>query len=130
MVDRPEIIIFGAAILDIPAGPVDTSLLTAGSVPADRITMNTGGDALNEATVLAKLGKSVRLVSKIGNDMAGRSILDHCRYYGMNTDYILVEPGLDTGITFFRIWRRLRWSPNRRIRMMWRMRSWNAVSRL
>lgn len=60
MVNRPEIIIFGAAILDIPAGPVDTSLLTAGSVPADRITMNTGGDALNEATVLAKLGKPVR----------------------------------------------------------------------
>lgn len=98
MENGSDIVIFGAAILDIPAGPVDITLLWAGSVPADRITMNTGGDALNEATVLAKLGKPVRLVSKVGDDMAGRVILDHCRQYGIDTEHILVEPGLDTGV--------------------------------
>ena len=56
--------IIGAAIIDIPAGPVDASVFETGSHPVPSVTMSPGGDAMNEAALLANLGHSVELISK------------------------------------------------------------------
>lgn len=93
-----DFILIGAAILDILAQPVNAEVFVSGSMPASRIAMHTGGDAINEASVLAELGASVRLVSKIGADKAGHQILDHCRSNHIDSSFLTVEPGLDTGI--------------------------------
>ncbi|MCR2022588.1 hypothetical protein NSB04_23170 [Blautia pseudococcoides] len=45
-----KILIVGAAILDVLAGPADEGVFQTGSSPAEAITMRTGGDALNEAS--------------------------------------------------------------------------------
>lgn len=95
---KTDFIIVGAAILDILAQPVSTDVFSSGSVPADHIAMRTGGDAMNEAAVLAELGASVRLVSKIGQDSAGSSILQHCKDCRINTDFITEDRHLSTGI--------------------------------
>ena len=50
---NPEILIIGAAIIDILARPVNTKVFDTGSYPVEDIHMTTGGDALNEATILA-----------------------------------------------------------------------------
>lgn len=93
-----EAVIIGAGILDIPAGPVDASVFASGSHPVDNITLHVGGDALNEATILSRLGRRVRLLGKIGEDAAGRFILEHCAECGIETRYLKRERELDTGI--------------------------------
>ncbi len=57
---KAEIIIIGAAIIDILVRPADEAVFRTGSYPAEDIRMSTGADALNEATVLARLGKTDR----------------------------------------------------------------------
>lgn len=55
MQNYPEqIIVIGAAIIDILVRPADAEVFQTGSYPADDIRMSTGADALNEATVLAR----------------------------------------------------------------------------
>ena len=55
--------IIGAAHLDALVEGMDETLLCAGSSPAERIRLGFGGDALNEAVTLARLGGAVDLVS-------------------------------------------------------------------
>lgn len=95
---KTDFILIGAAIIDILAQPVNADVFTSGSVPARQIAMHTGGDAMNEASVLAGLGASVRLVSKVGQDSAGEHILEHCRSNHIDTSFLAAEPGLETGI--------------------------------
>lgn len=93
-----DVVVVGAAILDIPAGPVDASVFGSGSHPVEAIRMHTGGDALNESIILARMGKRVHLISRVGEDMAGRFIVEQCRREGIDVSGIKQIPGLDTGI--------------------------------
>lgn len=93
-----DFIIIGASIIDVLAQPVDSSVFTAGSRPVDRIVMHTGGDALNEASVLSSLGGSVKLVSSIGCDAAGQYILSQCKDLNIDTSCFIKDSSIDTGI--------------------------------
>jgi len=93
-----DAIIVGASIIDLPAGPVDASVFEIGTMPVERITMQVGGDAINEATILAYKGAKVKLISKIGNDLGGRFILEHCHKHGIDTSSFAVDGTMDTGI--------------------------------
>ena len=70
----PDLILAGAAIVDVPVVPADASVFSRVSTPAEHIMLTTGGDAMNEAMVLSRLGKQVRLITRIGTDDAGRYI--------------------------------------------------------
>lgn len=48
--EHPEIVIIGAAIIDVLAYPVSAAVFETGSYPVEDIHMTTGADALNEAT--------------------------------------------------------------------------------
>ena len=98
MSDCCDIVLAGAAIIDIPVVPVDASVFTRISSPADRIIMTSGGDAMNEALVLSRLGKAVRLITRIGKDDAGAYLKNICQTAGMDTTYMREIDGLDTGI--------------------------------
>ena len=56
-----EIVIIGAAVIDVLACPVEAEVFQSGSYAAENICMSVGADALNEATILAKMGKRVQL---------------------------------------------------------------------
>ena len=94
----PDSIIIGAAIVDIPIAPVSRSLFDTHYTPVDRISMSIGGDAANEAMVLAKLGHTPALVSVVGEDIPGRIVLEKLSASGVDTNGITVLEGLDTGI--------------------------------
>lgn len=95
---QKDITIIGAAILDILAGPVNAEVFVTGSQPMKQIRMAMGGDALNETLALAKLGKKVDLISKVGKDEAGQKILDSLAGRGVSTEHITVEEDLETGM--------------------------------
>lgn len=93
-----EIIIAGAAILDVLVQPASKKVFETGSYAAERITMSTGGDAMNEAAVLAKLGAKPALAGILGADDAGNSILEQCHNMQIDTSMVLQKENLDTGI--------------------------------
>ncbi|WP_142304759.1 PfkB family carbohydrate kinase, partial [Klebsiella pneumoniae] len=59
-----------AAIVDIPLQPVSKNIFDVDSYPLERIAMTTGGDAINEATIISRLGHRTALMSRIGKDAA------------------------------------------------------------
>ncbi len=93
-----EIAVFGAGVIDVPVTPADPTVFSRHSTPVDYIGMTTGGDALNEATVLARLGRRVRLISRWGCDLAGEYLSEHCRRFGIDTQFVNRDLELDTGV--------------------------------
>ena len=95
---KRDITVIGAAIMDVLAGPVDKSIFEKGSQPVDSTRLAFGGDALNEAVVLSQLGAKVELISKVGNDEAGKRVLDFLQEKQVDVTKVKIEEGLDTGI--------------------------------
>ena len=93
-----DVVCVGAAIVDIPLQPVSKNIFDCESYPLEQISMTIGGDAINEATVLSRLGHKVGLVSMVGHDAVGNFILEHCEKNGINTEGMKVRDGIDTSI--------------------------------
>lgn len=92
-----SLMVIGAAIGDVTVMPAPKNLPSAGSTPMERIRLSTGGDALNEATVAARLGCRTALVTLLGRDDMAAIIRGHCdregvRLLGPET------PEMDTGL--------------------------------
>ena len=89
--------VIGAAIGDVTVMPAPKSLPSAGSTPMERIRLSTGGDALNEATVAARLGCKTALVTLLGRDDMAAIIRSHCDREGVR---LLgpEAPEMDTGL--------------------------------
>ncbi len=98
MPNQPEVAVVGAAIVDIPLAPVGPEVFSARSTPLARIAMSAGGDALNEALVLARLGRAPMLVSVVGDDPAGDFVLKTLSDAGVDASCVVREAGLDTGV--------------------------------
>lgn len=90
--------IIGAAHLDALVEGVDENQLRLGSAPARQIRLGYGGDALNEAVTLSRLGGDVDLVSKVGTDNAGDMVLSYCQAAGLSATHIAREEGLSTSL--------------------------------
>lgn len=93
-----DVLVIGAAIIDIPLRPVGKEVFDIESYPIDGINMTIGGDAINEATIISRLGYKVGLVSCIGDDVPGKFILEHCKKDNIETAYIKIDPNIDTSI--------------------------------
>ena len=117
--DNLDVICIGAAIVDIPLQPVSKNIFDVDSYPLERIAMTTGGDAINEATIISRLGhrtalmsrdypyyyavfclkkKNTALMSRIGKDAAGQFILDHCRKENIDIQSLKQDVSIDTSI--------------------------------
>ena len=90
--------IIGAAHLDALVEGFDESQLRLGSVPVEQIRLGYGGDALNEAVTLARLGGEADLISKVGADSAGDMVLSFCGASGLPTAHIARENNLSTSM--------------------------------
>ena len=93
-----DISIIGAAIIDILAAPVNETVFSTGSCPMDTIQMSFGGDALNEAVILSRLGKKVQLITKVGEDEAGKRVLNFMEENRLSVESVKIQKDLATGI--------------------------------
>lgn len=93
-----DVTVIGPALIDVLAAPFSMEAMERDSRYLDQIRMSFGGDALNESAVLTRLGKKVQLISKVGADEAGRSVLDYLHKNGIDTDSVQVEEGLETAV--------------------------------
>lgn len=95
---KDRIVIAGAAILDVLVSPAGREVFDTGSYPAEEVSLSFGGDALNEASVLAALGKKVHLETVIGEDTAGAMIENYCGQLGISLGKNHRKKELQTGI--------------------------------
>ncbi|MBQ7453501.1 MAG: carbohydrate kinase family protein [Selenomonadaceae bacterium] len=94
-----EISVIGAGVIDVLAGPTDELISTRGSSPMDYVTLAYGGDALNEAVALSRLGKRVQWIGKLGDDDAGEKILSYAKSNGLDVGHMTIRRGEQSGVT-------------------------------
>ena len=93
----PDVAVIGAAILDVVVPGAGPRVFETGSLPCPGLRLSTGGDAMNEAVALSRLGRRARLVSRVGNDAAGDLVLGVCAKNGIDTSAI-VRADVATGV--------------------------------
>ena len=82
--DRPAVVCLGGATVD-RTYQSRAPLLAGTSNPVSAAGLGFGGVARNVAESLARLGVPAALVSIVGDDEAGRAVLDHVRDLGVTT---------------------------------------------
>src|SRR2546427_107492 len=78
---RPRIVVLGDLMLDVVLAP-DRPLERGTDVPG-RVSLVQGGSAANTARWLARVGARATLISAVGRDAAGRTLVEAVRADGV-----------------------------------------------
>jgi len=92
-----SITIIGSSVIDVLASNVSKNVFDIGSIPVSNTCLSFGGNGLNEAVGIAKLGKDVNFVSLVGKDEAGDRILEHLSKNKVDTN-LVVRKDITTSI--------------------------------
>ncbi len=65
----------------------------------DEVSLSSGGNALNTALALSKLGMNAGILGKMGCDFFGDSLLNIIKECGCDTRGIIKDPNVDTSVT-------------------------------
>ncbi len=95
-----KILCIGMMVCDTLLSPVPSNILALDSVKIGKPSVCCGGDALNAAIGLAKLGNPVSIVGRIARDANGKFILDECGKYGIDTSGVVYEEECATAASY------------------------------
>ncbi len=93
-----DVMCLGAAVVDIPLRPVSRDIFDIESYPIDEIAMTVGGDAMNEATIISRLGFKTGLMACVGDDAAGQFILRSCEKDNIDVEGVKIDPAINTSM--------------------------------
>ncbi|MCD8019542.1 MAG: carbohydrate kinase family protein [Clostridiales bacterium] len=93
-----EIVCIGQAVIDCITRGREEQPYKKNVYRAQNISLNTGGDAVNEAMILTHLGHSVKLVCGVGKDVAGNLIIHEMEQAGVDVSGITQTEMLTTPI--------------------------------
>jgi ribokinase len=96
MTERPRIGVVGSSNVDLVTY-VERMPVWGETIAAPRFEMNHGGKGANQAVAAARLGASVVMVSKIGDDMLGDGVLRNFEDVGVSTRNVQRVVGQSTG---------------------------------
>lgn len=68
------------------------------TVLGGKFMMNSGGKGANQAVAAARLGGNVYFIARSGNDIFGKRAVDLYKEDDINTDYIVTDPELPSGV--------------------------------
>ena len=92
------VVCIGQAVVDCITRGVEGDPLGMGKTRAQSITLNLGGDAVNESFVLSSMGHRAALVCAVGDDLAGRFVMGEAVRRGLLTQGIEMTEGLVTPV--------------------------------
>jgi ribokinase len=95
-VKRPRIGVVGSSNVDLVTY-VDRMPVWGETIAAPRFEMSHGGKGANQAVAAAKLGASVVMVSKVGDDMLGDGVLANFERQGVGAQHVERVAGQSTG---------------------------------
>ena len=92
-----DISILGIFVADISfSGP---KIPTIGeTILGNKYNVGPGGKGCNQAVAIARLGGKVNFISKIGKDAYGKLALNTLKKNNINTDYVIQNQNLQTGV--------------------------------
>jgi len=67
------------------------------TVRGDSFTTVPGGKGANQAAAAARLGASVEMIGRVGNDTFGPALVDNLRNQGVGTAHVTVDPQAPSG---------------------------------
>lgn len=94
-----SIIVAGLMLMDIVVKPVDEGIFGRDATYVDHIDLLCGGDALNVAVNLGKLGERVRASALVGADAAGELVRKTLSDCGVDCSLLTVDPKLNTSVS-------------------------------
>ena len=95
-----KMLCIGMMVCDTLLSPVPSNILTLSSVRIDKPSVCCGGDALNVAIGLAKLGNSVSVAGRVARDANGKFILSECNKYGIHASGVVYEEECATAASY------------------------------
>ncbi len=98
MQKKPKILVVGSFVMDL--------IVSTSRVPNEGETViagldfktASGGKGANQAVQAAKLGADVTFVGKVGDDSFGREMVAAVSAAGVNTDYVLMDNKVSSGV--------------------------------
>ena len=95
-----DILVIGIATVDAIGRPIDEFPGPGGLRFFERLTMSTGGCAINCSIALAKLGAPCDTIARVGADILGDFVVAELARHGLNTAGIVRDPQTSTAFTF------------------------------
>ncbi len=95
-----DIVNVGICTVDAIGQTIDDYPPPGGLRLFDKLTMTTGGCAVNCSIALAKMGIACDAVVKVGNDALGEFVISELTRYGVGTDGVVHTDGIHTPYTF------------------------------
>ncbi len=95
--ERPEICVVGACNLDL-ISYVPRLPRMGETLHGTRFHMGFGGKGANQAVMAAKLGSSVTVVAKVGEDVFGKDTLRNFERWGVNTKHVYLTDEAFSGV--------------------------------
>lgn len=96
--DRLDVVCIGVVLMDLPLGPIDEQVFEKETTMVQSINLTTGGDALNEAIILSRLGMKTALIGQVGGDMLGDIIVKRCEEEGIDHSKLRKDSEISTRI--------------------------------
>lgn len=93
----PRVLVVGSINMDLVA-TVERAPAAGETVLGNTFQRTGGGKGANQAVAAARLGATVEMVGKVGNDPFGRERLQGLRAERVGTRCVAVEPGVPTGV--------------------------------
>ncbi len=98
----PEIVVVGSVNLDLVVG-VEHIPVVGETVLGGDLARIPGGKGANQAVAAARLGRSVAIVGRVGDDDAGVTLRTSLRADGVDTSHLLDTPGVPSGIALIAV---------------------------
>ena len=95
---KTEVLCIGQAVVDCITRGVEDDPFGRGKTRAQSITLNLGGDAVNESFVLSSLGRRAGLVCAVGDDLAGRFVINEASRRGLDISGVTTVPEIATPV--------------------------------
>ena len=100
--NKMEILIIGSSNTDMVVYTWELPI-PGETVLGGKFMMNAGGKGANQAVAAARLGGSVGLIAKLGNDLFGKQTITKLQQEDINTDYLLIDPVNRSGVALINV---------------------------
>ncbi len=95
-----RVLCVGMMVCDVLISPVPADIMKKDSIKIDKPIISCGGDALNVAISLSKLGLDVSIAGRIGNDSNGNYILAECEKNHIDHTNVIRDEAYSTATSF------------------------------
>ncbi|MDR1419531.1 MAG: carbohydrate kinase family protein [Treponema sp.] len=100
---KRKVLCAGLAVCDVPLRPIPKTILEEDICFIENPAVSTGGDALNVAVTLTKLGVPAVLSGLVGRDANGDFIMKRLDELGVDTGGMVRHPSLGTVVSYILI---------------------------